>query len=62
MFLNLAVQKGDISVVAPIITSAPIFSLLLTAVFLRDIERIRPAMAVGVLATVARMLLIAFGR
>lgn len=62
VFMNLAVQKGDISVVAPIITSAPIFSLLLTAVFLRDIERVRPAMAGGVLATVAGMFLIAFGR
>ncbi len=62
VFMNLAVLKGDISVVAPIITSAPIFSLFLTAVFLRDIERVRPAMAVGVLATVAGMVFIAFGR
>lgn len=62
VFMNMAIKTGDVSVVTPIITSSPIFSILFTAILLRDLERIRPAMVVGVLFTVGGMALIAFGR
>lgn len=62
VFMNLAVFHGDVSVVTPIITSSPIFSLLFTSMLLRDLERIRLVMALGVLVTVAGMIFIALGR
>lgn len=62
VFMNLAVMYGDVSIVSPIITSSPVLALLLTVVFLRDIERVRRTMAIGVLLAVAGMLAIALGR
>jgi drug/metabolite transporter (DMT)-like permease len=62
VFMNMAVTYGDVSVITPIITSSPIFSLLFTAILLRGIERVRPAMVFGVSFTVGGMVLIAFGR
>jgi len=62
VFMNLAVMYGEISVVTPIITSSPVFSLVFTLLLLRDIERVRRALAAGVLLTVAGMAAIALGR
>lgn len=62
VFMNLAVMNGDISVVTPIIAASPIFSLFFTMVLLRDMERIRPAMVIGLLITVAGVVLIVVGR
>lgn len=62
VFMNLAVLHGDVSVVTPIITSSPVFSILFTIILIRDLERIRTSMAIGVLITVAGMLFIAIGR
>ena len=56
--MNFSVMYGDLSVVTPIITSSPIFSLLLTAIFLRKSERIRLTMVLGVFVTVFGMILI----
>ena len=60
--MNYSVMYGDISVVTPIITSSPIFSLLLTAIFLRRSERIRITMVFGVFVTVFGMILIGFSQ
>jgi S-adenosylmethionine uptake transporter len=62
VFMNMAVKTGDVSVITPIITSSPIFSLLFTAILLRGIERVRPAMVFGVAFTVGGMILIVIGR
>jgi DME family drug/metabolite transporter len=62
VFINMAVKMGDVSVVTPIVASSPIFSLLFTAVLLRDIERIRPPMVGGVLLSVSGMVLVAVER
>ena len=62
VFMNLAVMHGDVSVVTPIITSSPIFSILFTILLIRDLERIRFSMVIGVLTTVAGMIFIAMGR
>ena len=62
VFMNIAIKLGDVSVVTPIITSSPIFSIFFTAIFLRGFERIRPAMIFGVFFTVGGMVLIVLGR
>ena len=73
VFMNLAVLHGDVSVVSPIITSSPVFSLLLTALFLRKVEKIKfytidnqfygsISMIIGVFLTVFGMIAISFGR
>jgi drug/metabolite transporter (DMT)-like permease len=62
VFINMAVFYGDVSVVTPIITSSPIFSLLFTILLLRDLERIRASLVIGVLITVVGMIFIAIGR
>ncbi len=62
VFMNLAVLRGDVSVVTPIITSSPVFSLLFTIILIRDLERVRLTMAIGALITVAGMIFIAIGR
>ena len=62
LFYNFAVMHGEVSVVGPIITSSPVFSLIFTALLLRDTGRVRPATAAGVLVTVAGMAAIALGR
>ena len=60
--MNYSVMYGDVRVVTPIITSSPIFSLLLTAIFLRRSERIRMTMVFGVFVTVFGMILIGFSQ
>ncbi len=62
VFMNLAVMHGDISVVTPIITSSPVFSILFTIILIRDLERVRFSMVMGVLTTVVGMIFIAMGR
>jgi drug/metabolite transporter (DMT)-like permease len=59
---NLAVLHGEVSVVGPIISSSPVFSLIFTAFLLRDMARVRLATVAGVLVTVAGMVAIALGR
>ena len=62
VFMNLAVMHGDVSVVTPIMTSSPIFSILFTIILIRDLERVRFSMVIGVLTPVAGMLFIVMGR
>lgn len=58
LFLTyLALQDGQIGVVAPIVTTAPLFTLILGWLFLRD-ERFDWRIASGVIATVLGVILI----
>jgi len=49
----IATQGGSVSVVSAIIGANPLFGLLLSAVFLRSVERITPRIIVGCLFIVA---------
>ncbi len=62
VFTNAAVEKSSISVVTPIITTTPLFTLFFTLLLLRGHERIRPLATAGVLVTVAGVLSIAIWR
>ncbi len=59
---NLAVINAEVSVVGPIIASMPIFSVIFTALMLRDVTRVRPRLVLGVCVTAAGMAAIALGR
>lgn len=59
---NLAVISAEVSVVGPIIASMPIFSVIFTALMLRDVTRVRPRLVLGVCVTAAGMAAIALGR
>jgi len=49
----IATQSGSVSVVSTIIGANPLFGLILSAVFLRDVERITPRTIAGCLVIVA---------
>jgi drug/metabolite transporter (DMT)-like permease len=49
----IATQSGSVSVVSAIIGANPLFGLILSAVFLRDVERITPRTIAGCLIIVA---------
>ena len=49
----IATQRGSVSVVAAIIGANPLFGLLLSALFLRSVERITPRIIAGCLVIVA---------
>jgi len=51
--MYVATQSGSVSVVSAIIGANPLFGLLLSAVFLRDVERITPRTIAGCLVIVA---------
>ena len=59
---NLAIINAEVSVVGPIISSMPIFSVIFTVLMLRDMTRVRPRLVVGVCVTVAGMMGVALGR
>lgn len=62
ILMNSAVSVGDISVVTPIYSSAPIFSLIFVALFGRGVERTHRTLVIGVLLTVAGMVAVGLGR
>jgi drug/metabolite transporter, DME family len=49
----IALNGGQISVVAPLINTTPLFAIAFTALFLRGEERITPMVLIGVLLLVA---------
>ena len=58
LFLTYAaLQDGQVAVVAPIVTSAPLFTLLLERVWSRE-ERFDWRLVCGVMATVSGVILI----
>lgn len=54
-----ALKYGDVSVVSPLSSTAPLFALLFAWMFLRDVERITPPILLGTLSVVAGGALIA---
>ncbi len=48
-----AIMRGDITIVQPIFATAPFFALILSHLFLRDIERVTGLIVRGTLCTVA---------
>ncbi len=54
-----ALKYGSVSVVSPLSSTAPLFALLFTWVFLRDVERITPPILAGTICVVAGGALIA---
>jgi DME family drug/metabolite transporter len=53
LLIITALSKGEVSVVAPIATTYPLWSMIGAAVFLRDAERIGAATVAGTLSVVA---------
>jgi uncharacterized membrane protein len=53
-----ALSSGKVVIVEPLIASNPVLSLILTAVFLRDLEVISVRVVVGALCTVAGSILV----
>lgn len=62
LLMLVAFALGPVVVVSPIAATSPIWTLLLGAIFLREIERISPASIVGTLFVVAGVIAIAFVR
>ncbi|MCK4703580.1 EamA family transporter, partial [Candidatus Bathyarchaeota archaeon] len=54
----IATQRGSVSVVAAIIGANPLFGLILSALFLRSVERITPRIIAGCLVIVAGVMVI----
>ncbi|MAE06936.1 MAG: DMT family transporter [Nitrospinota bacterium] len=55
-------MRGKLSLAVPILSSSPVFVLLLSALFLRKIERLNRRVIIGVLVAVAGMIIIGIGR
>ncbi len=61
ILINLALQ-GKLSLAAPILSGTPIFALCLSALFLRDVERLNARVAVGVCIAVVGIVAVGVGR
>ncbi|HEX9443344.1 MAG TPA: DMT family transporter [Candidatus Binatia bacterium] len=53
-----ALSFGEVVVVEPLVASNPVFSLIMSAVFLKDLETITPRVVAGALCTVAGTVLV----
>jgi len=53
-----ALDRGKISVEIPISSTGPLFSLILTAIFLRDVERVTSRIVLSAAMIVGGVLLI----
>lgn len=53
IFLVLALETGDLTLVSPILASQPVIAVILASVFLRRAEQLRIGTAVGALAVFA---------
>ena len=59
--MNISLQ-GKISLAIPIMSTSPVIVMLLSAFFLRDIERLNRRVVVGILITFVGMTAIGIGR
>ncbi len=57
-----ALSTGDIVIVEPLISTNPVLTVVLTAIFLRDVETVNLRVAVGVGFTFVGTLLLVYGR
>ncbi len=61
LFLYLALSVAPISLVSPVAAVVPLFSLVMSYIFLRSIERVTLRTVLGALAVVAGVVLIVIG-
>ncbi len=54
--------KGQMSLAIPIMSATPVFVMVLSALFLRDLERLNRRVVVGILVTIIGMAAIGLGR
>jgi uncharacterized membrane protein len=59
LLMLLAFSRGPVVAVSPIASTTPIWTLIISAIFLRQVERITIASAVGTLLVVAGVVAIA---
>ncbi len=57
-----ALSTGDIVIVEPLISTNPVLTVVLTAIFLRDVETVTPRVAAGVALTFVGTLLLVYAR
>jgi len=62
LLIITAISMGRVVIVAPIAASYPVWSLILSAVFLRDVESINWKVIAGILSVVAGNFAIHLGR
>ncbi|MBI4529795.1 MAG: DMT family transporter [Deltaproteobacteria bacterium] len=60
--IYFALDQGKVTVVTPISSTAPLFALTLSALFLRDVERVTIKIVIGACLIVAGVLLISLWR
>jgi len=53
-----ALDLGKVTVVIPIASTGPLFSLTLSALFLRDVEKVTPKIVIGACLIISGVLLI----
>jgi DME family drug/metabolite transporter len=53
-----ALSFGKVVIVEPLVSSNPVLTLLLTAVFLKDLEALSPRVVIGACLTVAGTVLV----
>ena len=53
-----ALDLGDVTVVIPISSTGPLFSLIFSALFLRDVERVTAKIVAGACLIISGVLLI----
>ena len=56
-----AVQRADVLIVAPILATFPLWTLLLSHIFIARLERITLRLTVGAIVTVARVVAVVVG-
>lgn len=61
IFMNNSL-KGQLSLAIPILSASPVFVMILSAIFLRDLERLNLRVVIGILVTVIGMVAIGVGR
>lgn len=61
VFINTTLM-GQLSLAVPILSAAPVFVMLLSVIFLRDLERLNLRVVLGILITVFGMAAIGVGR
>ena len=59
--LSFGLEKGDVTVVAPIVSISPLITLVLVRIFLERLERVSITLVLGVLLVVAGTVLVVVG-
>jgi drug/metabolite transporter (DMT)-like permease len=61
MGLFQALQRGPVVLVSPVVSTNPLFTLVLAALLLREVERITPQVVCGALLVVAGVVVLTVG-